>query len=103
MTPTISRTFTTYEMRIVRLYVSPDGVPAMEDVCEPWHEEVVGVLGDRAARKLAVTNNGGRLATGCTVVYTPVSSHVYTMPVEEFKAAATLTRSIAYDNESQEA
>lgn len=103
MTPTISRTFTTYEMRIVRLYVSPDGVPSMEDACDPWHEEVVGALGDRAARKLAVAHNGGRLAPGCTVVYTPVSSNVYTMPVEQFKSAATLTRSLSYDTDSQEA
>ena len=89
MTPTISRTFTTYDMQIVRLYVDEAGAPCMEPL-EEWSEEVVGVLGNRAARKLAVTHHGGRLPSGCQVVATPVRADVYAMPAEQFKAMGTL-------------
>ena len=88
MTNTITRTFGTYHLTIVRLYLK-DGTPCMEPL-EEWDEEVVGVMSARAARKLAVTHHGGRLPTGCSVSFDLVSQDVYAMPVEQFKATATL-------------
>lgn len=88
MTNTITRTFITYHLTIVHLYLK-DGTPCMEPL-EEWDEEVVGVMSARAARKLAVTHHGGRLPTGCNVTYELLSQDVYSMPVEQFKATGTL-------------
>lgn len=87
MTNTITRTFSTYHLTIVHLYLK-DGSPCMEPI-EEWDEEVVGVMSARAARKLAVTHHGGRLPTGCSVTYELLSQDVYAMPVDQFKALAT--------------
>lgn len=87
MTNTITRTFSTYHLTIVHLYLK-DGTPCMEPL-EEWDEEVVGVMSARAARKLAVTHYGGRLPTGCSVTYDLLSQDVYAMPVEQFKSLAT--------------
>lgn len=88
MTNTITRTFSTYRLSIVHLYLK-DGAPCMETL-EEWDEEVVGVMSNRAARKLAVTYYGGRLPAGCSVNYDLLSQDVYAMPVEQFKATGTL-------------
>ena len=95
MTNTITRTFSTYHLTIVRLYLK-DGAPQMEPLDE-WDEEVVGVMSARAARKLAVTHHGGRLPAGCNVTYDLLSQDVYAMPVEQFKASATLVSTVLPD------
>lgn len=100
MTNTITRTFSTYHLTIVHLYLK-DGVPCMESL-EEWDEEVVGVMSARAARKLAVTHHGGRLPTGCSVSFELISQDVYAMPVEQFKATGTLV-STALPGEGMEA
>ncbi len=88
MTNTITRTFSKYHLTIVHLYLK-DGAPCMEPL-EEWDEEVVGVMSNRAARRLAVTRHGGRLPSGCSVTYDLISQDVYAMPVEQFKATGTL-------------
>ena len=100
MTNTITRTFSRYRLTIVHLYLK-DGVPCMEPLDE-WDEEVVGVMSARAARKLAVTHHGGRLPAGCSVTYDLLSQDVYAMPVDQFKATATLV-STALPDEDMEA
>lgn len=101
MTSTISRRFTTYTMSIVQLYVDASGTPAMA-VVEEWDEEVVGLLSERSARKLAVTHHGGRLPSGCTVTYNPVRADLYQMDAVAFKAAATLVSSEGDDADETE-
>lgn len=99
MTNTITRTFSTYHLSIIRLYLK-DGAPCVEPL-EEWDEEVVGVMSNRAARKLAVTHHGGRLPAGCSVSFELISQDVYAMPVEQFKSMGTLVSTSIPDGDME--